>query len=895
MHGRVDNEKYGSSLRSSSNTVPCAQGPSMRRPGLKYVAPVRDHATKTRLVPFEYSALDTYMLAFSDTRMRVLNEDGPLLRASTAISAVVSASGFAKLTSAGHGASVNEYVYLTGFATSSALNFAIAKITAVSGNDITLEAITGFAVPTLTGSERVARVFTMTSTWTEAELQSLRYLQSADTLFGFVGTKRPYSIGRYSAYDWRQAAPELRDGPYMSVNATSTRLTPSSTGNEIPDPPVTAKCTASSIISATYSADKGFTPSQEDYWYSNVDQQGWLAYEFPSAVVIDGYTVYLATDNNDARQYLDYAPFNWTFEGYTGSAWVVLDTQRSYAVWDGTRSQFFKIENNVAYIAYRINVKMVNSFGGANPKIGYLTMKRERATAANITFTASSVVGINNDTGFQSTDVGRVLRFKGSDSQWRWYIIQSVVSTTVITCQPQGDPLPDLRLTTEWRLGLWSDTTGWPTCAHFYGDRMYLGGAGGAPDKLAFTKPGGYAPGFLDFSPTLPDGTVTPDCGGVLALTGRKVGSIRWINSDDRGVTAGTVNGASIVRAADKNLALSASNAEARPATARGSADIEPVSVDQQILFVQQAGRTLRELAADENRSDGYRCPSMSLYTTHLGASPFVRLAYTDEPHSIVWVLREDGTLVGFTYNRDEGVLGWHEHTIGGTDVVIEDIASLTAIDGTSDALWCVIKRTINGATKRYIEVMQPFWREGFTFTSDANFFDSGIRYLGAPATVIRGLWHLEGQTVGILADGAPELPQVVTSGAITLASAASEVAIGLMYDSPCETMRPNAGASDGTAQGKTKRTTYVTFRLWQSQGGQYRRPGETEWTDFVHALPDDYTDSALPQITGDYGPVEWPSGYDTDGTMQIRQPGNIGLPFNLVAIAPQTVVQDRG
>ena len=898
MEGRVDIDKYGSALRHTTrNIVPVAQGASLSRPGTKYVAPVRDHAHKTRLVPFQYSALDNAMLNFSDLRMGVMTEDGPLLRASTAVSATVSASGFPKVTSAGHGASVGAYVFLSGYAATSALNNAIAKITAVSGDDLTLEAVSGFAVPTLTGSERVARIYAMTSVWTEDEAQVLRTLQSADTLFGFVGTKPPYSVARYGALDWRQAVLELRDGPYMGTNATSTRLTPSATGNEVPDPSITVKCTASSSTTGSrYQPENAFNGPRGNYWQANTEQVGGLADEVPSAVIIVGYTVYLAIDNNGAdADYLAYAPLNWEFQGYNGSAWETLDTQADYVVWDRARSVYFPISNGTAYTTYRIQVWMQKSKGAVHPRIGNLVMKREIATAANITFTASSTTGINGGAGFQSTDVGRLMRFKGSDSFWRWYKIVSVSSATVIVCQPQGDPLPDLAYSTNWRLGLWSDTTGYPTCAHFFQDRMWLGGSSGAPDKLAYTKPGGYAPDFLEFAPTEADGSVTPGNGGVVSMTGKKVGAIRWISSDDAGILCGTVNGAQAVRNADKNSAMSAVNIEARPATAHGSADTEPASVDQQILFVQQAGRTLRELTADTNSATAYVCPSMSLYSTHLGGeSPFARIAYTSEPHSVIWVIRADGVLTGFTYNRNEGVLGWHQHELGGADVVVEDIAAMTARDGTSDALWLIVKRTINGATKRYIEVMQPFWREGMSFTDHAHFFDCGLRYSGAPTATVNGLWHLEGQQVGMLADGAPELMVTVASGQVTLPSAASEIVIGLPFENYGETMRPNAGASDGTAQGKTKRIDHVTFRLWESQGGQYRRAGE-EWVDFIHALPDDYTDVALPAITGDYGPVEWQSGYDLDGTIQWRQPGNIGLPINMVAIMPQLVVQDRG
>jgi hypothetical protein len=67
---------------------------------------------------------------------------------------------------------------------------------------------------------------------------------------------------------------------------------------------------------------------------------------------------------------------------------------------------------------------------------------------------------------------------------------------------------------------------------------------------------------------------------------------------------------------------------------------------------------------------------------------------------------REDGTVVGLTYNRDEGVVGWHRHDFGG---YVESIAVLPQADGLQDALWLVVRRTINGVERRFVERLTRF------------------------------------------------------------------------------------------------------------------------------------------------------------------------------------------
>jgi hypothetical protein len=157
-------------------------------------------------------------------------------------------------------------------------------------------------------------------------------------------------------------------------------------------------------------------------------------------------------------------------------------------------------------------------------------------------------------------------------------------------------------------------------------------------------------------------------------------------------------------------------------------------------------------------------------------------------------------------------------------------------------------------------------------------------------STVITGLWHLEGQTVSALADGAEVENLVVTSGSVTLPVAAARAQIGLPYTSYLATQRIDAGATDGTAQGKTKRFHQIVMRLYASLGGKVGPDASS--TDYIlYRSLSDYMDETPPILTGDTDKFPYPGGYETDGRIWVLadQP----LPLTVVAMYPRLRTED--
>ena len=218
---------------------------------------------------------------------------------------------------------------------------------------------------------------------------------------------------------------------------------------------------------------------------------------------------------------------------------------------------------------------------------------------------------------------------------------------------------------------------------------------------------------------------------------------------------------------------------------------------------------------------------------------------------------------------------------------VCESVAVIPT-DDTEYEVYVIIKRTINGATKRYIEVLNTF---DFTETDNTtfNFLDSQLSYSGSSTTTLSGLSHLEGQTVSILADGATHPNKIVSSGEITLDRAVTKAKVGLSYSSILQTMRLDAGSQNGTSQGKTKRIYEITIRLFESVGVEV---GEslTNMERIPFRTSADPMDQGIPPFTGDKA-VEFRGNYDTDGFIFVRQ--TQPLPLTILSLYPELQTND--
>lgn len=896
VEGRTDIDRYPSSNRKLHNTVAAPQGPAIPRSGTELVNSIYDHAAKSIIVPFVFSETDFFAIEFANLRVRFFTETGLLTYTPVAMT-VTDDSPF-KFDSATLGANVGDEVAFSNFPDTYNLNGVVMKIVGKVGTVYEVDG-THPALPLL-ATALVARVYHIVSPYSSAQILTLRDTPSLDVVYLTHGTVKTYKLKRSDTYSWAFEAVPFVDGPYLPENEEKTTLTVSATGKATPN--MTNNTTPSGVCSgSSVVAGKDYymafdDPALDTFWQSDVAQSGIIQYRSTGAPFIcDGYSIHMAINNGDTSYTSkDYAPSDFTFEGSNdGATWTVLDKQNTYVLYTSNKSVFFKIPNTTSYEYYRLNIKSCVRNGAIKPCVRSLVMRS--TTSVSLTVTASAVTGINNNQGFLESDIGRLIRIKGSDNVWRPLVITARASTTSITATLLGEPFADLQPSSKWRLGAWSDTTGYANNSIFYDDRLWFGGSTAFPDFFAASVTGAYE----NMAPTTETGEVLDTSGIGARLNARRLSLIKWMAGGKDGLLMGTGSQEYIIRAGGTSSTaktITPANIKADPSSSRGSSDTPPVAIDMQVLYVQRGGRTIREFAYSYE-SDGYKSPSMSTLASHLGVSPFVQIAYASEPFSIAWIRRANGTVVGLTYNRDENVVGWHTHDFGGE---VESIAVLPSSDQLQDVLWMIIKRTINGQTRRYVEKLTRFWDFNLTI-DDAHFVDSGLRYEGTPITDVYGLQHLEGETVYGLADGIPVGPFVVDDGMVTLDNEASNIVIGLGFDSEGETARLDNGAQDGTAIGKLKRIHSFTINVWQSYGGEIgtwnEDRGEIEYVNLVEGnyYPGGNIDEieTITLFDGILGPITPAPGFERRGSVFFRRRKETPLPFNITAIMPQMTTQD--
>jgi hypothetical protein len=494
------------------------------------------------------------------------------------------------------------------------------------------------------------------------------------------------------------------------------------------------------------------------------------------------------------------------------------------------------------------------------------------------TLTASAITGINNDTGFQTTDVGRLVRFRDGYGE-----ITARADTLNVTIEILVD-MGSTSASTDWNLGAFSDTTGHPSCVSFFEQRLVFAATLSQPQTVFFSKSGDYENMDANIG-----GTVADDDAIIYTIASNQVNAIRFMAAG-RTLIIGTAGGEFTVSGGGDNDAVTPTNILIKKQSNHGAANIDAVAVANATLFVQRAKRKIRELAYNFD-VDGYIAPDLTILAEHVTDGGIVEMAYQEEPLAIIWCVRNDGELVALTYQREQQVVAWHRHVFGGAfgsgNAVCESVAVIPTEDSEYE-LYMIIKRTINGATKRYVEYLNTFDFDETDNTS-FNFLDSQLSYSGSPATTISGLSHLEGLTVSILADGATHPDKTVSSGSITLDRSASDVKIGLGYTSLLKTMRIDAGAQNGTSQAKTKRIYEVTARLYESVGVEIG-PDLDNMERVPFRKSSDPMDQGIPPFTGDKE-VEFRGNYDTDGFMIVRQ--TQPLPLTILSLYPRLVTND--
>lgn len=339
----------------------------------------------------------------------------------------------------------------------------------------------------------------------------------------------------------------------------------------------------------------------------------------------------------------------------------------------------------------------------------------------------------------------------------------------------------------------------YPSAVTYHEQRRWFAGTDDKPQVLWATRTGTES----NLTSSLP---TRDDDGMELKLAASQNNQIRHliVLSDLIALTAGGE-----FRVYSDSAAITPTTVSIKPQGYTGANNVHPVVTSGSVLYVQAQGSRVRELAYSWE-AQAYRTMDISIMTPNrFNGYSIKQLAYSRAPDQMLWAVRSDGVLLGLTYVPDQQVYGWHAHD---TDGLIESVAVVA--EDNEDVLYVVVQREVNSRTVRYVERLRS---RIFTDLEDAFFVDSGLTYDGTPATVISGLYHLEGQDVDVLADGADAGTFTVTGGHITLDSAASKVHVGLPITADMQTLPLALEGAPAGGQGTTKNISRVHLRVSQS------------------------------------------------------------------------------
>jgi len=411
-----------------------------------------------------------------------------------------------------------------------------------------------------------------------------------------------------------------------------------------------------------------------------------------------------------------------------------------------------------------------------------------------------------------------------------------------------------------WYQGSWGGNEGYPVCVSFHEDRLIFASNSNQPQTLWISQDG-------DYENFLVNSVVVATDAMQITILANQANPIKWLSSL-RKLMFGTTGGEWWITGNTEDKPLDATEAPTvRREGTYGSADMQPVVIDNAILFVQKHGRILRQINY-EFADDAYTGKNLSILAEHLTKDyAITEMAWQRSPYQILWGIRSDGTLLGFTFMPEHDVYGWHRHTTGASGE-FESVACIPG-DYGEDELWVVVKRTIDSATKRYVERLSLFEFGGSV--EDAFYVDSGLSWDGTATASFSGLGHLEGESVGVLGDGVVIADETVSSGAVTIDTASAKAHIGLEYNTDIETLRLDYRTLPETIQGREKQIKEVTARFYETlsaKGG----PDSSNLDDF------DITSFGTQDIV-----LKPEDTYNPDGYIFIRQ-GDPG-PMTVLAI----------
>lgn len=257
------------------------------------------------------------------------------------------------------------------------------------------------------------------------------------------------------------------------------------------------------------------------------------------------------------------------------------------------------------------------------------------------------------------------------------------------------------------------------------------------------------------------------------------------------------------------------------------------VLVDGGVMFIGKSGKRLHYTKHD-NQKQELGSSEISVGAEHIFIPGCIGVCWQRDPQRVAWLWFADGTFATLTFMPEQQVIAFCRQPR--SNMFVEDIAVIPGVAGGRDEVYFSVRRTINGQTRRYYEQLADYFvpanRDAPT-AEGAWFLDCALRITGTGLTSVTQLAHLEGQEVGVWADGAMQASKTVVSGTIALDRPSSDVLVGLPIRAYARDLPRNFGGTTGK-QKSVKDALIHTLYTAGLKARQYdpEYPGD-EWEEF--------------------------------------------------------------
>ena len=211
----------------------------------------------------------------------------------------------------------------------------------------------------------------------------------------------------------------------------------------------------------------------------------------------------------------------------------------------------------------------------------------------------------------------------------------------------------------------------YPRCVTFFEERLYWSGTDNKPQTLWASKSGDFL--------NMDQGTGLDDESIAFTLATDDVNVVRWMKASDV-LLLGTVGGE--FKLSGGGSPVTPTNVRVVQETKYGSSTVPPIIAGRAVLFNQRAKKKIRQMIFDLN-VEGFVAPDLTILSENITGDGITNMAYQQEPDSIIWCVRADGVLLGLTYQRDQQVVAWHQHPVGGhfgaATITVTDAANIAA------------------------------------------------------------------------------------------------------------------------------------------------------------------------------------------------------------------------